>query len=196
MFYKFAYAIATFFFRLLFRVRVSGRGNIPDGSAVVCANHTASSDPIFVAMGLSIQHQLYFMAKIELVKNPIVAFVLRRCGVFFVNRGQSDIKPIKHALTLLKEGKKVMMFPEGTRVRAEESAEAKTGAVMLAVRSGAPFLPISVTPGRKRLFSRVNVVVGEPYRADPGGKRVAPERYQEIADELMKRIYAMDACHA
>ncbi|MDR0381632.1 MAG: 1-acyl-sn-glycerol-3-phosphate acyltransferase [Oscillospiraceae bacterium] len=193
MFYRFAYGIVIPLFRLLFRVRIVGRDNIPPGAAVVCANHAASSDPIFVAMGLSIRQHPYFMAKIELVRNPVFAFVLRRLGVFFVDRGKSDIRPIKHALTLLREDKKIMIFPEGTRAQAE----AKTGAAMLAVRSNVPLLPVSVTPsGHKRLFSRVNIVIGEPYRASVEGRRASPECYHKIMDELMRRIYALDTCHA
>ena len=192
MFYKIAYLLLACVFHLVFRVRVFGRENIPEGAAVVCANHTASTDPIFLAMGLSIRNQIHFMAKAELLRNPLQRVILNGVGAFAVHRGASDLKAIKEAFRLLKSGKKVGMFPEGTRVQADEIAQAKTGAVMLAMRSGAPFLPVSISPGHKHLFSKVNIIIGQAYTLE-GGK-ASPERYHEIADDLMRRIYNLELC--
>ena len=188
MFYKIAYVLMNVVFRLVFRPRIRGRENIPEGAALVCANHTASSDPIFLALGMTIHHQVHFMAKAELLRNPFKRLILRGLGAFAVHRGESDMKAIRTAFTLLKQGKKVGMFPEGTRVQGDDMAQAKTGAAMLAARSGAPFLPVSITPGgRKHLFSRIDIVIGQPYGLED--KKASPERYRAIADELMKRIY-------
>ena len=101
MFYKIAYALVINVFRLLFRPRVYGRENIPPGAAVVCANHTASSDPIFLAMGMTMKNQVHFMAKAELLGNPFQRLILKGLGAFAVHRGVSDIKAVKHAFTLL-----------------------------------------------------------------------------------------------
>lgn len=196
MFYRIAYMIVICLFRVLFRPHVFGRENIPEGAAVVCANHTASSDPIFVAMGLTVRHQIHFMAKKELMSNPVMRVILNGLGVFAVNRGESDMKAIKKAFSLLKSGQKVGMFPEGTRVSPDEVAEAKTGAAMLAIRTGAPFLPVSISPGPRHLFSRVNIVIGQAYRVDPSVKKVSPEYYREVAEELMRKISALGACYA
>ena len=190
MFYRIAYIFIIGVFRLLFRLRVFGRENTPEGAAVVCANHTASTDPIFLALGLTRKHQIHFMAKAELMRNPFKRLILKGLGAFAVHRGESDIKAVKQAFHLLKENRKLGMFPEGTRVLPDETAQAKTGAVMLSLRSGAPFLPVWISPGRKHLFSRVNVVIGETYRLEE--KKASPERYREIADELMKRIYDLE----
>lgn len=197
MFYKIAYVLVMSVFRVIFRPHIYGRENIPDGAAVVCANHTASTDPIFLAMGLTIHHQIHFMAKQELMKNPLLKLILRGLGTFAVNRGESDIKSIKHAFSLLKAGKKLGIFPEGTRVQEDETSEAKTGAAMLSIRSGAPFLPVSISRGRKHLFARVNIVIGKAYQAEvPGGRKATPECYQVVAEELMQRIYKLEKCHA
>ena len=194
MFYKIAYVLIKCAFSLVFRIRVYGRENIPEGAALVCANHTASTDPIFMAMGLTVRHQVHFMAKAELLRNPLQRLVLKGLGAFAVHRGQSDVKAIKQAFKLLREGKKLGMFPEGTRVQADETAQARTGVAMLAVRTGAPLLPVAISPGRKHLFSKVNIVIGQAYKLED--KKAAPERYQEIADELMRRIYQLDPCRA
>jgi 1-acyl-sn-glycerol-3-phosphate acyltransferase len=194
MFYKIAYVLVRFTFCLLFRIRVRGRENIPAGAAVVCANHTASTDPVFLAFAMTLRHPIFFMAKAELLNNPLQRLVLNGLGVFAVHRGQSDVKAIKQAFRLLRAGKKLGMFPEGTRVQNSDTAEARTGAAMLAVRTGAPLLPVAISPGRKHLFSKVNIVIGPAYTLED--KKATPERYREIADELMKRIYQLDPCHA
>ncbi len=191
MFYRAAYILVCNLFSLLFRISVSGRENIPQGAAIVCVNHTASSDPIFAAKGMTRRHQLFFMAKAELMRNPLARWVLRHLGVFAVERGKADMSAVKHALELLKENKKVAMFPEGTRVSADESADAKTGAVMLALRGQVPFLPVYVTPGHKKLFSKVKVIIGQPYRVETEGKRMNAEQYRVVAEELMERIRAL-----
>ena len=76
------------------------------------------------------------------------------------------------------------IFPEGTRVREEHASEAKTGAVMLASRTGVPLLPVWM-PRKKRLFHKVDVVVGEAYTLPVlrGNAEYSPH-----AEELMHRI--------
>ncbi|MCL2748234.1 MAG: 1-acyl-sn-glycerol-3-phosphate acyltransferase [Oscillospiraceae bacterium] len=194
VFYRIAYAIAFSVIRPFFRLRVVGRENIPAGGAVVCANHTASSDPIFLSFALTRKHKVHFMAKAELMSNPFSRTFLKGLAAFPVRRGASDITAIKHAFRLLRDEKKLGMFPEGTRVHHDDEAQAKTGAVMLSTRSGAPFLPVWISPGRKHLFSRIDIVIGSPYRW--GEKRVSPDIYHKIADELMKRVYNLGNSHA
>ncbi len=190
MFYRLIYALVTPFFRLLYRYKCYGRENIPEGACVVCANHTSSSDPVFLAMTLTRKHHPNFMAKVELLKIPVFGFLLRKLGVFAVKRGQSDMTAIKRALSLLKTGEKVAIFPEGRRVDADEASEARTGAIMLSSRTDSPILPVYITKGRKHLFMRVNGYIGKPYH--PGeGKKLNPERYHALADDLMQKIYAL-----
>ena len=190
MFYRLMYALVTPFYRLLYRFRVYGRENIPADACVVCANHTSSSDPVFLALTLTRKRQLFFMAKVELLRIPVFGFLLSKGGVFAVKRGQSDMNAIKHALGLLKQGKKLAIFPEGRRVSADEAGEARTGAIMLASRTKSPVLPVYITKGRKHLFKRVNCIVGQPYFPG-GGEKLNPERYHALADELMKKIYTL-----
>ncbi len=191
MFYQIAYALVTSVYRLLFRVRVQGRENIPKGPCVVCADHTSSSDPVFVAIALTRKNQPFFMAKIELLKTPVLGFLFKKLGVFAVDRGNSDIKSIKHAMSLLKSGRKIMIFPEGTRVDVDTEIQAKAGAIMLSQRTQSPILPIYVRPGRKRLFSKVSLVIGQSFHPATLSRRPTPEESRELATDLMRRIYSL-----
>jgi 1-acyl-sn-glycerol-3-phosphate acyltransferase len=124
------------------------------------------------------------MAKIEAMKAPILGAFLKSIGVFAVDRGRPDIGAIKTAMKILKEGGIVGIFPEGTR-KKEDGNGAKTGAIMLAVKTGAKLLPVYI-PRVKKIFTRVPVVIGEPYTlAKPEAGR---EGYEAYAEELMNKI--------
>ncbi len=183
--YKLYYILVYPFFSLLHRVRQRGRENIPSGAALICGNHTSLKDPIMVAFAAGFRHHIRFMAKDELMRIPVLGFLLKKAGIFGVKRGQADIKSIKTALSILKSGGKVGIFPEGRRVDSEEDSEAKTGVIMLAVKTGAPIVPVYI-PREKRLFSAVEVVIGKPYYIDK--IKAGSETYSVYAKELMQKI--------
>ena len=189
--YAFVYCIAFPFFNLFHPCKAIGREHIPEGGALVCANHTALTDPLFLVYAFHLKHQVRPMAKAELISVPIIGWILHKAGVFAVERGKSDVGAIKTAMKFLKSGEKVLLFPEGTRVKgSEEGGEAKTGAAMLAVRTGVPILPVYI-PEKRNWFRRTPVVIGEPYYPQTAEKKATSEEYHEIAKDLMTRIYAL-----
>ena len=70
------------------------------------------------------------MAKAELLRAPVLGGFLRRMGVVPVRRGESDLGAVRAALTALKRGQKLVIFPEGTRVTDGAELAGKTGAAM------------------------------------------------------------------
>lgn len=185
--YKLCYSILYPFISLRYWHRVTGRENIPEGAALVCANHSSMSDPILVAFALTKAHQLHFMAKIELFRIPVLGSILRKAGIFPVDRSKTDVTAVKTAMKYLKSGEKVGIFPEGKRVAEDESGDAKSGAIRLAMRTGAPILPVYV-PRTKRPFKRVNIVIGKPYNIELDKKSASAEDYDRCAAELMDKI--------
>ena len=97
---------------------------------------------------------------------------------------------VKRALKCLKDGDKLLMFPEGTRSKDGEMREAKTGAAMFAIRTGVPIVPMYI-PAEKKWFRRTPVVFGEAFYPQIEGKKGTPEDYERVADELMERIAAL-----
>ncbi|MEG2454950.1 MAG: lysophospholipid acyltransferase family protein, partial [Oscillospiraceae bacterium] len=162
------------------------------GGALICGNHTSLCDPILVAFAFRRRNPLRIMAKAELLQVPVLGFLLKKAGIFGVDRGKSDIGAIKQAMKYLKGGDKVLLFPEGTRIKDGEESEAKTGAAMLALRTGVPIVPVWM-PAKKRWFSRTPVVIGAPYYPETADKKATPEEYHVIADDLMKRIFALES---
>ncbi len=181
--YRFIIPVVTF----LHPLRIHHAERLPDGPMVVCAPHSNLVDPMLLMAMLTIRRYPRFLAKKELFSVPIVGPFLERIGMIPVDRGKADISSIRAALGILKNKGIVGIFPEGTRVQEENAAEAKTGAVMLASRTGVPLLPVWM-PRKKKVFRRVDIVVGEPYTLPVlrGGAE-----YRTYADELMERIGAL-----
>jgi glycerol-3-phosphate dehydrogenase (NAD(P)+) len=151
---------------LYFRLRRLGREHVAEGGVILAANHRSFLDPF--AIGCCIRRPIYFLAKRELFKNPLLGWFLNCMGAFPVRRGQSDEQSMETALALLARGQAVVIFPEGTRIKAGSLAKPKRGVGRLALQSGAPVVPIAIT-GSERARSgwrirpvKVHVRCGPP----------------------------------
>lgn len=181
------YTVLWPIFRLLYPLRVVGRENIPEGAVVICPNHTSWVDPFYVVFAFGRKYPLRAIAKIQIMRVPIVGWVLDKAGVFGVDRGAADIKAVKTALKTLKDGNRLLIFPEGTRVHEGEEVEAKTGAAMFATRTGVPLMPVYIQR-KKKLFRRNVVVIGQPYSPEFAGRKPTPDELDIIANDLMSRV--------
>lgn len=177
---------------IMYPVKPLHRERIPEGACIICPNHTSLADPPMVCFAAGWKHPLRIMAKQELLDTPVLGWVLNKIGTFGVDRGNSDLNAIKTAIKVLKGGEKLLMFPEGSRVAEGEDSTAKTGAIMLAMKTGVPLVPAFATP-KKRLFHRSTLVFGEPYVIRPAGRRATPKEYEEQAEILLEKIHALEA---
>ena len=186
--YNVIFAILRPLAAILYPMRVERRGEIPAGSAIICANHSSFIDPVLVALAFGAkEHFLHFMVKMELAKIPIVGAILLKMGSFFVDRSFGS-DAIRITMKLLKNQEKVMMFPEGTRVSQDDSIAAKSGAVRLAMKMDAPLVPVFI-PRDKRIFRRVKLVIGEPYTIE----KQSGSDNEELSNELMGKIKSLGA---
>ena len=189
--FHFLYAVIWPFFSLVRPVKAIGRENIPDGPVVVCPNHTTAADPFYVVFAFGYRYPMRAMAKIQIMRLPLIGWLLSKAGVFGVDRGAADMKAVKTALKILKDGDRLLMFPEGTRVHEGEHVEAKTGAALFAARTGVPLLPVYIRPS-KHPFRFNTVVIGEPYMPTFAGRKPTAEELQEIAHDLLDRVHALE----
>lgn len=163
-FYGFAKGLVGVVFRLLYRVQVEGKGNIPrSGGVIICGNHFHAFDPILV--GITMPRQVSFMAKQELFENPLVGWVMHHLTVFPVKRGTPDRAALKRSIEVLEEGACFGIFPEGTRNKTGKLGKAEPGTAYLALKSGAPVVPVGIT-ATYRPFSRILVRYGPPMSMD------------------------------
>ena len=188
--YSVLYPIIWVFMRIFHPWNAVGGDNIPEGQAVICGNHTTLGDPLYVVCAMGGKRQTHVMAKAEIMKWPVVGFLLKKAGVIGVNRGKSDMGAVKECLRALKNGEKLLMFPEGTRVKDGEDSEAHTGAAMFATRTGTPLVPVYIQP-KKRRFRKTTVVFGTPYYPEFEGRKPSAGDYQRIADDLLARVRAL-----
>lgn len=189
MFYKIIYAILRAVFFIIYPTRFYGRENIEKGAALICANHSDNLDVIFVAFSAGIGGKLAFLSKKELFCGEMVSRFLKSLGAIPIDRGNADIAAVKKCFGALKDGKKLVIFPEGTRHSDGEISDAKSGAGMFALRTGAPVIPIYV-PAQKRLFRINKIIIGQPYIPSNAGQR-GGDAYLAAAEEIMDKIRAL-----
>lgn len=171
----------------LYRIQTIGRDNFPkNGGVLICSNHIDNLDPPVV--GLTCPRTIHFMAKEELFHAPILKQLLPTIQVFPVKRGMSDKKAIRTGLTLLKEGKVLGLFPEGTRSKTGETGKGLAGAGFFALRTDAAVVPCAVI-GPYKPFRRVKVVYGKPIDFTEYRKqKVSAEEATEIIMNEIRRL--------
>ena len=116
--YCIAYLVLWVVFRIVMPTRCINKSNRPKGGALLCANHTRTNDPLFIAYALGWRYQIHVMAKEEIMHWPFIGWVLRHGGIFGVKRGKADVTAIKTSIKYLKNDELLLMFPEGTRHQA------------------------------------------------------------------------------
>jgi 1-acyl-sn-glycerol-3-phosphate acyltransferase len=177
--------------RLLFGLEILGKEKVPKtGPLVVAANHTQYPDPVLVCM--AVPRRMQWMAKKQLFEPPFKRF-FEFIGSFPVDREGGGRAGVRLALRFLAEGWTLGIFPEGTHRDDGTAREAKSGAVLLAIRGGAPVVPVFVgkIPGplARLRGERLRLVVGDPIRLDENLR--GGEAYREAADDVLRTIYAL-----
>ena len=196
MLYTILKPVASVFARLLFRVSGSGREHVPpQGPVLLVANHLSLLDPPLV--GVVTPRRLCFMAKEELFRVPGLGRLIWALGARPVRRDGGDSRALKTALGLLAEGRALLVFPEGTRGEEGRLGEAKAGAGMLAVLSGAPVVPVHISGSGRVLprgrawprLGRVRIIFGPALHFKSASSAEGrKERYREAAQEMMRAV--------
>jgi 1-acyl-sn-glycerol-3-phosphate acyltransferase len=193
-------AIAGGLGRLLFGARVDGVEHVPrSGPFIIVSNHCSNIDPPLIgwATGYQVRRIVHFMAKIEMRGWPIIGWLATQSAVYFVRRGEGDRAAQRFSLDALAAGRPIGIFPEGTRARDGHLKPGKSGAAFLAMRSGAPLLPVGIAgthrifPGRSRWphATKIRIRIGEPFTLphQPDG-RLDRDELATSTDRIMREI--------
>jgi len=180
----------------LFDYRVVGAEKLPfSGPAIIACNHVSFLDPPLV--GIAFDEMVYSFARKTLFDHPLAAKILRSWQVLAVDRDKPDTASLKNIIRLLRDGNKVIMFPEGTRSYDGVPQSAEAGVGLFIAKSKAPVLPVRLfgtyeayPRGAKTLRpAKITLVVGDLWQPDlKSYAESGKELYQALADEVMHRI--------
>ncbi len=200
-FYRFTTQVLHLAMLPIASITIRGSEHMPKhGPVIVASNHLHNFDPVVI--GIALPRNLRPMSKKELWKTRFSGFVVEFYGAFRVNRGKPDRAALRFAEELLKQNEVLFMFPEGSRSTSGKIEQVLPGAAFVAVRTGAPILPVAVTGTQSlpldakaaklphhRGRSHVTVTVGEPFHLTPGPNG----KYDVTAatDEIMRHVAAL-----
>ena len=174
--------------------RLYGTRKVKDGACVFIGNHYTLFDPIYPATVT--WEGLHYVAKCELFSKPILGWLLRKVKAISANRDGNDARVMMDCLKCLKNGEKIVLYPEGTRNKTEqECLPFHHGAAVMAIKAKAPIIPI-VLYKKPRFFRLVHVLVGEPIElTEYYDKKLTAEDLALADDKLLQCMLEMKKAH-
>ena len=195
--YWFSRGMVRLGLRLKYHFHVSGAENVPaEGGFLLAANHCSYLDPPVVACAVT-NRVVHFMGRDTLMSNPVARWYFPRIGMIALDRTRGDLGALRTAVNLLKAGKGVCLFPEGTRSPDGELHEAKGGIGFLMARGGAPVVPMHISgtfeampKGTSKLRpAHISVRIGPPIAAaELTGCMTAKNDFESVGRLVMSRI--------
>ncbi len=192
-------AILTPVLRLLLRIRVEGGDGVPaEGPVIVAANHLSFLDSLLVP--LVVRRRVTFVAKAEYFESRKTRWFFRGVGQIPIRRGggSASERALASALDVLRDGGVFGIYPEGTRSRDGLLHRGHTGVARLALRSGAPVVPVGLVGTREvqppdatlpRFFRPVTIRFGRPLDFTRHAGRESDRMVlRQITDEVMFEI--------
>ena len=180
------------------KLDVLGLENVPrKGPLIMASNHVSVADPPVLCV--KTPRRIAWMAKKELFDIPVVGLCYRFYGCVPVRRGAADIAALRQSEQALRKGLVLGMFPEGTRSHEPGMQPAEPGTAMIALRTGAPILPVAMSGTESVSLPRsffhwlrsdqpsVRLVYGKPFRLEQP-KRIRREDVERGTNEIMRRI--------
>ncbi len=161
--YSFIRFLVVLPIRLIFRLKIEGRENIPDEAFLVCANHISAVDPLLLA--IAFPKPIRFVGKEEILQNPFWRLIGKIAHFIPINRGSADLKAIRTCMSAIKDGQNVGIFPQGTRIKSNPTPEsALPGTGLIILRTKAPVVPVAVFAKEHKVkaFRKTRVVIGKP----------------------------------
>lgn len=194
MVYFFLRSLAVILSKIIFRIEVYGKENLPKkGGFILASNHASFLDPI--VLGVASFRKLNYMARKSLFKNKFFGWVLTKLGVFPLIRNSADFGAIKEGIRRLQAGRALVLFPEGTRSEDGLIRKPLSGVGFLAQKAHVPIVPTYVF-GTNRALPRgarfirpakVKVYFGRPIFTE------GRQSYEETAIFVMQQIKHLHA---
>ena len=172
--WTFMISVMRVLFMIIYRLRSSGRELVPrTGPLIIVANHQSNYDPPIIGTVMN-DRPSKGIARKTLLESKILGAYISAFGIIAINRGESDLVAIRKAIQELKEGRCVMIFPEGTRTETGDMGEFQRGFWLLVKKSKATVLPIGLDGAfdaypmgsKPKLRGWIEVAAGHPISAE------------------------------
>lgn len=190
--YTIAKPLVRLFYAAVMPARIFGqKQNLSCTHGVIyCANHRHAYDPLLLAV--HVRSQIHFMAKKELFEQPALAWLIRSLGGFAVDRTRADVSSIRTAVSHLQNGESIGIFPEGTRNHDTFGMQQiHGGAVWIALKSGAPIVPVFIDS--RGAFRRTRFFVGEKLSFSlQEGQRLNAQTRDAAAQKLAESLLCLE----
>ena len=165
--------LAWLVWHLGFRIRVEGRENLKKVQTegyILAPTHVSAIDPVFVAITRWGRRMVVFAKKELFEINPVLSWFFRSCGAVCVRGTRDEVTVIQDTVEACKQGRTLLIFPEGTREKEGKLLPPKSGLFVIAAQAGVDVVPCRIhydtSDGRMHLFCRVRVIYGEPMPAE------------------------------
>jgi 1-acyl-sn-glycerol-3-phosphate acyltransferase len=191
--------VVTPVLRVTCRIRVEGKEHLPrSGPVILASNHRSFLDSIFIP--LLVRRRVTFVAKAEYFDDKRIAWFFRGVGQIPIRRegGSASERALESATEVLEAGGVFGIYPEGTRTRDGRLHRGHTGVARLALRTGAPIIPVGIIGSDEvqpidsklpRLFKTVRIRFGEPIELGHyQGRHDDRLALRDVADEVMFEI--------
>ncbi len=196
--YRLVIFLAWIIGKLFYRLKIYGLEHFYPRGAVLAANHTSFLDPPIVSA--SWPEEVHFLARESLFRHRFLGGLIRRLNSHPVSGDAGDIGVMKLVCGLLEEGKKVVLFPEGTRSKDGELQPLKSGVSMLVSRSKTAVIPVYIDGayrawrrGKKlpSLFGKVVCVFGSAITWDSFAHLPKKEAQNQITEKLQEALQTL-----
>jgi len=150
MLYSILHVLVSILARILFRLEVTGAENVPpEGGVIIAPNHRSYLDIPLV--GCSVKRHLDFMGKKELFHIPLLGYIFRVLGGFPIDRDRMDRSALREAANRLKQGRAIVIYPEGTRSRDGRLLPGRPGIGLIVKMTGARVVPVAISGTEKAM---------------------------------------------
>ena len=173
-------------------LEVSGRTNIPKkGGFILASNHLSNLDPMI--LGVACYRELNFMAKEDLFRNGFFGRLISTVGAFPVKRDYGDVSAFKEAISRLKRGCALVIFPEGTRNQNTKNVQAQPGIGLLSSKANCPILPVFISGTDKAMPPGFRFIRPAKVKVKFGRLLCfeSSQPYELIASKVMQEIISL-----
>jgi long-chain acyl-CoA synthetase len=187
------YTFTKALFSICYRFRVRGVKKLPKTPCIIVANHRSAIDGFLITYNFSRKENkdIFFFAKEKHWRSKIAQFMARKNNIILMDINKNVRQSLQEMCAVLKKGKNIVIFPEGTRKAKSKGVKAKHGAVYIAATADVQIVPMHITE-KIRLFREIRIVYGKPITLEVNKENIKDkELLTKETERVMEAIYSL-----